>query len=438
MPASPSSCSSPSPLSTVRLLPVPAGTLRPGDLAPVNIYDAEGSLLLAEGRAVDNEKLLDILATKSVFIDEGLAHKWKGLRPAPLKNMLPPPQSPPQAPSQPPPRPQAQAQAPVGDAKPDSTFRESQFLDTGYGKQLSLVEEWDSLHRLLTAALLDAAPRSDWLARVIRAHRRVQQLGNRSLDGSLYYLVYRSSQPEDHYSALHAMLVCLVCQAAARVLGWPRDWVQALGLAALTMNVTMTELQDTLGNSDITPTMEMRQEIEQHSIAAQELLKSSGVEDAIWTGAVRWHHSWQQDHIAFEELAPPNKLARLLMRVDIFTARLSRRKYRGPMSPLQAAKRACIGPNGKLDEIGSALLKALGLYPPGTFVSLANQEVGIVISRGSRADLPRVASLRAADGRPLPGPALRDTNTSMHRVIRSLTATEVNLVPNHELMISMI
>ena len=422
----------------MRLLPIPVGTLRPGDVAPVDIYDEAGSLLVAEGKTVDNEKLLDILATKRVFIDESRAHKWKGLMPAPLKNMLSPPQSPPQAPPQSPPRPQAQAQAPVGDAKPDSTFRESRFLDTGFGRQLSLVEEWDSLHRLLTSALLDAAPRTDWLARVIRAHRRVQQLGNRSLDGSLYYLVYRSSQPEDHYSALHAMLVCLVCQAAARVLDWPRDWVQALGLAALTMNVTMTELQDTLGNSDITPTMEMRQEIEQHSIAAQELLKSSGVEDAIWTGAVRWHNSWQQDHIAFEELAPPNKLARLLMRVDIFTARLSRRKYRGPMSPLQAAKRACIGPNGKLDEIGSALLKALGLYPPGTFVSLANQEVGIVISRGSRADLPRVASLRAADGRPLPGPALRDTNTSMHRVIRSLPATEVNLVPNHELMISMI
>ncbi len=420
----------------MRLLPIPVGILRPGDVAPMDIYDEAGSLLVAEGKTVDNEKLLDILATKSVFVDESRAHKWKGLMPAPLKNMLQPPQSPPQAPPQPPPQPQAQA--PVGDAKPDSRFRESQFLDTGFGKQLSLVEEWDSLHRLLTSALLDAKPGSDWLARVIRAHRRVQQLGNRSLDGSLYYLVYRSSQPDDHYSALHAMLVCLVCQAAARVLGWPRDWVQALGLAALTMNVTLTELQDTLGNSDITPTVEMRAEIEQHSITAQELLKSSGVEDAIWTGAVRWHHSWQHDHISFEELAPPNKLARLLMRVDIFTARLSRRKYRGAMSPLQAAKRACIGPNGRLDEIGSALLKALGLYPPGTFVSLANQEVGIVISRGSRADLPRVASLRGTDGRPLLAAALRDTNTSMHRVIRSLPSTEVNVVPNHELMISMI
>ena len=416
----------------MRLLPVPAGTLRPGDTAPVDIYDEEGSLLLAAGQAVSNEKLLQILATKRVFIDERLAHKWKGLVPSPLKNMLRPAPAPATTPAP------APAPAQVGVAQAEPRFRESQFLDTGFGKELTLAEEWDSLHRLLTSALREASPGGDWLKRVIRAHRRVQQLGSHSPDGSLYYLVYLSSQPQNHYSSLHSLLVCLVCQAAARLLGWPRDWVQALGLSALTMNVTMTELQDTLGNSDITPTVEMRLEIEQHSMTAQELLKSSGVEDAIWTGAVRWHHSWQHDHIAFEELSPPNKLARLLMRVDIFTARLSRRKNRGPMSPLQAAKRACIGPNGKLDEIGSALLKALGLYPPGTFVALANQEVGIVISRGSRADLPRVASLRGANGQPLPAPALRDTNTSMYRVIRSLRATEVNLVPNHDLMISMI
>jgi HD-GYP domain-containing protein (c-di-GMP phosphodiesterase class II) len=387
----------------------------------VDIYDEEGSLLMAEGRAAETDALRQALATRRVFIDEALAHKWKGLTPAPLMNMLRP----------------AVASAPASDSKPAPLFRESQFLDTGFAQELALTEEWDSLHRLMTAALRDAKPGGDWLKRVIRAHRRVQQLGSRSPDGSLYYLIYLSSQPQNHYSSLHSLLVCLVCQSAARVLGWPRDWVQAVGLASLTMNATMTQLQDALGNSDVVPTVEMRQEIEQHSMTAQELLKSSGVEDAIWTGAVRWHHSWQQDNIAFEELPPPNKLARLLMRVDIFTARLSRRKNRGPMSPLQAAKRACIGPNGKLDEIGSALLKALGLYPPGTFVALANQEVGIVVSRGSRADLPRVASLRGTDGRPLPAPALRDTNSSMHRVVRSLPATEVNLVPNHELMISM-
>jgi HD-GYP domain-containing protein (c-di-GMP phosphodiesterase class II) len=403
-------------------MPVPAGSLRPGEPAPVDIYSDEGSLLLAQGQVAESELLRKLLSSQRVFIDESLAHKWKGVAPSPLKDML----RAGAAPGQP------------AEPRPDPKFRESQFLDTGFAQELSLSDEWDALHKLMTLALREAEPGGDWLKRVIRAHRRVQQLGNRSPDGSLYYLIYQSSQPQDHYSSLHALLVCLVCQSAARVLGWPKDWVLALGLAALTMNATMSELQDTLGNSDITPDMEMRQEIEQHGMAGQELLKASGVEDAIWTGAVRWHHSWQQDQIALEELPPPNKLARLLMRVDIFTARLSRRKNRGPMSPLQAAKRACIGPGGKLDEIGSALLKALGLYPPGTFVVLANQEVGIVVSRGSRADLPRVASLRGPDGRPLPAPALRDTSANTYRVIRSVPATEVNLVPNHEMMMSMI
>ena len=74
----------------MRLLPVPAGTLRPGEPAPVDIYDDDGSLLLAEGQAADNEKLAQVLATRRVFINESLAHKWKGLSPSPLKNMLRP------------------------------------------------------------------------------------------------------------------------------------------------------------------------------------------------------------------------------------------------------------------------------------------------------------------------------------------------------------
>jgi HD-GYP domain-containing protein (c-di-GMP phosphodiesterase class II) len=403
-------------------MPVPADAVRPGEPAPVDIYSDEGSLLLAQGQVAESELLRKLLNSQSVFIDESLAHKWKAVAAAPLKDLL-------------------RAGGPPGqpaEPRPEPKFRESQFLDTGFARELQLTDEWDSLQRLLTAALYEAEPGGDWLKRVIRAHRRVQQLGSRSPDGSLYYLIYQSSQSQAHYSSLHALLVCLVCQSAARVLGWPKDWVQAVGLAALTMNATMSELQDTLGSADLVPTMEMRQEIEQHSMSAQDLLKACGVEDAIWTGAVRWHHSWQQDQMSLEELPPPNKLARLLMRVDIFTARLSRRKNRGPMSPLQAAKRACIGPGGKLDEIGSALLKALGLYPPGTFVVLANQETGIVVSRGSRADLPRVVSLRGADGRRLPAPPLRDTGENAHRVIRSVPATEVNLVPNHEMMISMI
>jgi hypothetical protein len=44
------------------------------------------------------------------------------------------------------------------------------------------------------------------------------------------------------------------------------------------------------------------------------------------------------------------------------------------------------------------LLKAVGLYPPGSFVELASGEVGIALARGRRANLPVMASLGAAGG----------------------------------------
>ena len=70
-----------------------------------------------------------------------------------------------------------------------------------------------------------------------------------------------------------------------------------------------------------------------------------------------------------------------------------------PMSPVQAAREACLGA-AVPDEVGGALLRATGLYPPGSFVELANGERGIVA--GGRANLPWVASLvapRAGAGR---------------------------------------
>lgn len=41
---------------------------------------------------------------------------------------------------------------------------------------------------------------------------------------------------------------------------------------------------------------------------------------------------------------------------------------------------------------GAALLKSVGLYPPGSFVQLVNGETGIVVARGKQANLPVVAS----------------------------------------------
>lgn len=305
------------------------------------------------------------------------------------------------------------------------------------GREASFIGQWDALIQVLAAALQDAGPRTDWLSRVIRSHRRIHDLDVRNLDGSLYYLIFLSGQPQVNYSALHGMAVCVICHAVARVLGWPKDWIQAVGLAALTMNASMTDLQNELAAADVQPTPEMKEEIQEHPVKTLGLLQVCGVEDPLWSGAVRWHHAHHQDHLPIEELSPPSQLARLLKRVDLFTARLSRRRNRAPMSPLQAARRACIGPSGQLDEIGSALLKAVGLYPPGTFVELASREIGIVVARGVRADLPQVVCPRWTDASALQAAARRDTGNSAYRVTRSIPAVTINAGLDHDRLLSL-
>jgi hypothetical protein len=77
-----------------------------------------------------------------------------------------------------------------------------------------------------------------------------QTLGNeiqRNPNGVLFALIQLSAFETEMYSATHAMLVSVMCGiAAGEVLNWPEPVVTLLRKAALTMNVSMTELQDRL------------------------------------------------------------------------------------------------------------------------------------------------------------------------------------------------
>ena len=107
------------------------------------------------------------------------------------------------------------------------------------------------------------------------------------------------------------------------------------------------------------------------------------------------------------------------------------------MSPVQAAREACLGVGGLPDEIGGALLKAVGLYPPGSFVELVSGEIGIVVARGRRANLPFVAALVSPSGTPLGEPALRDTIDRRHAVRAAVPPNQVKVRPQHERLLAL-
>ena len=93
--------------------------------------------------------------------------------------------------------------------------------------------------------------------------------------------------------------------------------------------------------------------------------------------------------------------------------------------------------DGRPDQIGAALLKSVGLYPPGSFVQLVNGETGIVVARGKQANLPMVAVLRSQTGVPLVSPSLRDTADKRHAVKCGVGVEAVNVLPPHDRLVAM-
>lgn len=247
-------------------------------------------------------------------------------------------------------------------------------------------------------------------------------------DAALLALFHISSAELRYYSSTHSMLVCVMVLIASRdVLGWDEDQQKSLGLAALTMNIGMTALQDQLSSQMASPSPEQRKLIEAHGDRSTELLVEMGVTDEGWLEAVRQHHL-PVATATTEQASVGQRMAQLIRRADQFSARLSPRVGRAPLSPVAAMKASYYNDANEVDEVGASLIKAVGIYFPGAFVRLKTQEVAVVVRRGiNTSTTPKVAVVLNRDGFPVAQPILRDTAFREYAVEAVLPQTSVKL-----------
>ena len=85
---------------------------------------------------------------------------------------------------------------------------------------------------------------------------------------------------------------------------------------------------------------------------------------------------------------------------------------------------------GHTDEAGQALIRTLGLYPPGVWVKLQCGEIAMVLRRSAVAKAPVVVSLVSKTGMPLAVPALRNTKMPNYEVVGAVAPTQVKVRPN--------
>lgn len=402
----------------VNLVPFSKQYLRLNEALPFGLRDAAGRLLLAAGSRVDRADVLAELHDAQLYAEESESSDWRRRLGGAMDAML-------------------LRNAPLGriaEARPDPAAEGAAAV-----RQFTLRfgEQWDELASALGALLREPGADRQWQVRLHALCERVRGLGERRMDDSLYHLIYNAGHNTTEYSSHHGLLCLLVARETARILGWEATLVSSLEHAALTMNVSIRRLQDMLAAHAPTMTPAMRAELDAHPAKSARLLADIGVTDEDWLEIVRLHHDDSRGALPLERLSPAQRAARLLRRVDIFTAKLSRRATRMPATPVAAAREACLGADGVPDEIGAALLKAVGLYPPGSFVELASGEIGIVIGRGRRANLPLVAALVASSGAPMGTPALRDTLDKRYTVKRAVSVDAVKVIPPHERLMMM-
>jgi HD-GYP domain-containing protein (c-di-GMP phosphodiesterase class II) len=400
----------------MKLVPFSHQYLRPDEPLPFGLRDASGQLLLSAGLRVDNPARMAELMQQELFADEAESADWQRRLNAAVHVMI---------------RQEARL-GQVAAARPEPARA------AAAAAAIPLAEQWQDLVQRLDGALREVHAGSDWRARLLAVHGQARQLYRRRPDASLYQLVFDAAHSREKYSCHHALLTLLVCEETAATLTWPQEQIDSLGRAALTMNVAMLRLQDHLAGSELPPSTEARAEIAAHAEKGAHMLEEAGLVDRLCLEVVRLHHAETPAPLDEAQAPTAQHLAQLLRRVDVFCALLSRRATREAMSPLQAARMACLGPGGAPDDIGAALLKAVGLYPPGSFVELVSGEVGIVVARGRRANLPYVAALVSASGSPLGEPLLRDSLDRRHAVKGAVPAGSVKVRPPHERLMAMV
>lgn len=370
---------------------VPLGELldlaEPGTPLPFAVLDAQGRLLLAAGKQLLSGGQLQALMERGGCVDPAEAQAAR----------------------------EARAQAGSGASAAAGTAAAS----AAAMRQLTWFDRMEKQVWALDE-LLRGLQRGTAKAAAIEAHADAYiALVERHFDPALYLCLRQTDRRFALYALTHAMHTATVALLTARQLGWAPEARRRVVLAALTMNVSIVELQARMAEQSEPPSQRQMAQIRAHPALSAQLLRNAGVEDAEWLAAVEQHHERAGGSGYPQGLAQVGALAHLLRAADVFTAKISPRALRAPLAPQLAARHLFQEEQGGPMAVG--LIRAVGIYPPGDFVWLKNGDAAIVLHRATVGRAAQVVSLFAANGKPVPGSPRRDTAQPEFSITGALT-----------------
>jgi HD-GYP domain-containing protein (c-di-GMP phosphodiesterase class II) len=222
------------------------------------------------------------------------------------------------------------------------------------------------------------------------------------------------------YSITHSLQTAFVASLAAEHFGWSEGERTTLVRAALTMNIAMLEAQNLLSHQTAPLTPQQKLLIAAHPTKGREMLEASNVSCQDWLRTVEQHHVTVDGRGMPQDRSDLSQLACMIHYADVYLAKLSPRASRPALAVNIAARELYLNSGGANNPYASAIIKQMGIFPPGTFVKLANGDTAVVVRPGDTANTPHVHSLISSDGWVFPETKPRDTSKPEFKVVSAV------------------
>ncbi len=353
----------------MKVLRLPRSKVHLGAPLPWNVRDESGLLLLSKGHFIESEHQLDELLTRGAFVDveEIRAHAESA----------------------------ASTEAPRVAIPPN--------LFGLWEKTPQALKELLSEH----PAQATGTPATDFATQINAFATHVLELVDSSPDIAIYRSVRQDHAQNYYYGYAHALYTGVLCVLLTRHLHWPAARTRTLLKAALTMNLSIFELQGQMAAQDVPMRDRQRAELQKHPELAVERLQQRGITDTEWLQAVAQHHEHADGSGYPLGITTICEMAQALRVCDVFMSKITPRVLRPAVTPQEAVRQVYQEDHG--GPLSNALIKEFGIYPPGDFVKLASGELGVVVQRTANVRAPIVASITDKHGHPVAHTQRHDT-----------------------------
>jgi HD-GYP domain-containing protein (c-di-GMP phosphodiesterase class II) len=291
-------------------------------------------------------------------------------------------------------------------------------------------------HSAQMGQVMRQADHPSFCAALDEAAAPMVQIIERDPELAIFQVLREGASADTEYGLKRSLHCAVTSLLVAQRLAWaPEDAARAFKVA-LTMNLSMLDLQGQLARQRTPPTDEQRADLRTHPMRSVIMLEMAGVTDSDWLHAVLHHHELEDGSGYPSGSTNVGDLASLARRADLYTAKLASRSSRDALSADLAGRQMFMQDPGH--PMTAALVREFGIYPPGCHVRLASGEVGIVVSRGPTITTPIVACLTNARGAPLPAPQRVDTADRKRAVEAVVGEKSVNVKPSLETLLALI